>query len=495
MSAHAAGMIRYNPQGWTLREFHRQASKYHTRGLLGPIGSGKSQACIAEVLSLSDNAPAVDGLDPYGKQAWVRKSRGAIVRNTYRDLWDTTIKDWREWTDTMPVGHFSAGANGASPSWKAQYQKKDGSWVFVEVMFLAFDIEDDVRKIRGLQLSWVWVNEAKEMVQSNVNMLFGRTGRYPAKSKQQMVFDSNAPDRDHWLGQMTKVLKPEGWWIGVQPGGVMKVGGKWIVNPQAENLHNLPDDYYKNQIAGAKEAWIRQNLANEFVFFSDGRPVHPDFNEQFHVTALEATPGLGLTIGIDFGRTPAATIGQKQYNGQWYVLREVCTVNTSALTFGRILRQVLNEEFSGYEISMYGDPSGDQQAQTRDETPFQMLAVPPPEGGGLDVYPAPGNNDFEERVTSLDNQLTRMIEGQPAILMDESCVTLLKGLAGAYSFKRIQVSGQDRYHDKPVKDPTSHVCESLHYCLISAGEGVLMFDMDDMMADVSEWHPSHRHFE
>lgn len=469
--------------------------------MIGPLGSGKTQAMIAECLALCDHQDARPGADPFGKPAMVRKSRGAICRNTYRDLWDTTIKDWKEWTDTLPIGHFSAGNKGESPTWKAQYKRPDGTWVYIEVMFLAFDVPADIRKARGLQLSWVWPNEAKEMQQSIINMLFGRTGRYPAKSRQTMIFDSNAPDRDHWLGKIA--LKAQhggvpGWWVGIQAPGVVKKGSKWVTNLNAENIQNLPKGYYANQVAGAKDAWVRQNLANEFVFYADGRPIHPDFNEQMHVVPVEPTAGLPLVIGIDFGRTPAAAIMQPQLNGQWYVLRELCTVNMGALNFGRILRLELNKHYPGFSISLWGDPAGTQQAQTRDETPFEMLAIPAPEGGGLIAYPAAPDNDWEKRITALDSKLTSLIDGQPAILFDPSCVTIIKGLAGAYQLKRIQVSGEDRYADKPDKGPESHACEATHYGLLGGGEGISLFDMDDGMGDYGEvesWRPDPSQFE
>lgn len=485
--------IDYAPQGATLKDFHKVREDYHHRILIGPLGSGKTQACIAECLQMIDEQePRPETTkDPYGNlvQMPVRRSRGVIARNTYTDLQNTTIKDWREWTDELPVGKFVDGNAGKSPTWNCEYFKGDGTKVIAEVVFLAFDVEKDIRKARGIQATWVWCNEIKEMARAIVNMLFGRTGRYPARSRQMMIGDSNAPDRDHWLGQLALKVKPEGWWFGIQPAGVIQVAGKWKPNPAAENIDNLPKNYYYNQVAGARESYIRSNLANEFVFFSDGRPVHRSFNERLHTADLEPTPGIPIVVGVDFGRTPAAAIMQPQENGQWYVLKEVVTVNTNALDFGRSLKRVLNEFYNGYMVSIWGDPAGDQMAQTRDETPFDMLAL-----AGLEAYPC-HTNDFEERITALDEKLERLVDGQPAILVDAECTMLIKGLAGGYKYKRIQVSGDDRYQDKPDKTMESHVCEALHYGLLGAGEGVTMFDQEEIYEGVDEWHPTHARFE
>ena len=53
---------------------------------------------------------------------------------------------------------------------------------------------------------------------------------------------------------------------------------------------------------------------------------------------------------------------------------------------------------------------------------------------------------------------------------------LIGGLAGEYQFRRVQVSGQERYHDQPDKGPTSHIVEALHYGLMGAGETDNLFD-------------------
>ena len=486
--------VRYAPQGETLRRFHQARDDYHHRVLIGPLGSGKTQSCIAECLHLIDNQEARNETttDVFGAKTEmpVRRTRGVIARNTFADLQNTTIKDWRDWTDEMTIGTFVNGAGGKSPTWKATYFKTDGSKVVAEVVFLAFDLEQDMRKARGLQCSWVWVNEIKEMRFALVSLLFGRTGRYPPRSRQMMLADSNAPDRDHWLGKLALTEKPDQWFFGIQPGGVINEGGQWKPNPNAENAKNLPENYYINQVSGAvSDAYIRQNLGNEFVHFSDGRPVHPDFNEQIHVSACEAIPGYPLVVGIDFGRTPAAVVMQSTGLGQWSVLEEIVTENSSALPFGREVRRFLSERYSGYTISVWCDPAGDAMAQTRDETPIEMLRL-----AGLDEAMPCHTNDFEVRITALDEKLRSLSNGRPSILIDPGCTTLVRGLAGAYKYKRIQVSGGDRFTDKPDKGPESHVCEACHYGLLGAGEGVTTFEMDDLVGDVDDWHPEHSRF-
>jgi hypothetical protein len=59
------------------------------RVIAGPVGSGKTTACILEILRrAAAQAPAPDGL---------RYTRFAIARQTLRQLLDTVLKDVRQW--------------------------------------------------------------------------------------------------------------------------------------------------------------------------------------------------------------------------------------------------------------------------------------------------------------------------------------------------------------------------------------------------------------
>ena len=79
----------------TIAGFH--ADNSFVRGVRGPIGSGKSVGCCMEILA---RAAAQQP-----NSAGVRKSRWAVVRNTYGELRSTTIKTWQDWVseDACPI--------------------------------------------------------------------------------------------------------------------------------------------------------------------------------------------------------------------------------------------------------------------------------------------------------------------------------------------------------------------------------------------------------
>lgn len=477
--------LKYAPSGPTMHQFHTRTD--FVRLVVGPLWSGKTFGAINQLLrEIHDQAPDKDN---------TRRSRWCVARNNYSDLFTSTIPDMLEVFDGLPGFSFSKGSAGEPPTATMEYGRLDGTKVQAVIWFRSFDSPGDVKKARGMNLTGVLIDEVGEFNKANFDMLIGRVKRYPVvrevpDAKYAVLGISNAVPRDHWLYELVADT-PDNWWIGVQPGGVVKEHGQWVENPQRENRRNLAPNYYTDQLGGKKESWIRQNLANEFVHHADGRPIHPDFAEHIHVKACKATPGLPLTLGMDWGRTPACLIGQRQVSGQWRILKEICLENAGSDKLGARVKTVLAHEFPGFTVeSATGDPAGVPGTQASDESAFDLFM----ENSGLEAYPAE-TNDPETRYNALDEKLTALIGGEPAIIFDPSCELTIAGLAGQYCFRRIQVAGEERYRDNPDKGPTSHPVESCHYLLLGAGEGYASVSMSDAEYDGYDWAPAASHFE
>ena len=67
--------------------------------------------------------------------------------------------------------------------------------------------------------------------------------------------------------------------------------------------------------------------------------------------------------------------------------------------------------------------------------------------------------------------LNRMVDGEAGLLLSPSCKMLRKGFSGGYAYKRVRVTGDERYHDKPDKNAYSHPHDALQYLLCGGGEG------------------------
>lgn len=187
-----------------------------------------------------------------------------MIRNTYPDLKNTTVKTWKSWFNE----DFGQFVDVAPFEHRMRFTLPDRTIVDSEVIFLALDREEHIKKLLSLELTGAYVNEVREVRRAIVEALDGRIGRYPrmmdgGPTWHGIVADTNMPDEDHWLLEMVND-KDSGWEFFKQPGGVIKDGDKWVANPQAENLGNLPPGYYTNQLQGKTPEYIQVYLAAEY---------------------------------------------------------------------------------------------------------------------------------------------------------------------------------------------------------------------------------------
>lgn len=435
--------------------------------IIGPLGSGKTYASVQRMLrQMFEQEPNAQG---------DRLTRWICIRNTYRDLTSTTIRDFQAVCGEL--GTMTMGGSGP-PLWRGHFKIGDGTRVRSEVEFIALELEADVRRLRGVQTTGAWLNEARELARSTIDMTDLRVGRYPSiadggimPSWAGMFGDMNAFDTEHWLYPLIEA-PPSGWRFFIQPGGVRRVQDRWVVNPDAENLANLRANYYGQGVEGKREDWIRVNLANEFIFNVEGQPVHPEYVDRVHTFSetYEVKPGSQLYLGADFGRTPAvAVIHHDEVMGRYRILGEQTTADSeSAVLFAPRVKAWLDRRWPGCRWKGWGDPAGDAQGQATESTPLEILRA-----HGIPFEAAPTNNPLLRRA-AITNPLTRLcMDGRPALLVHEDAKMIRRGLMGGFHYRRVQVPGTERFMDVPEKNRWSHPVESLEYGLLGLGEGHL----------------------
>lgn len=439
--------LKYAPGGPTVREFHR--SQAFVRGIMGPIGSSKSTACVIEILRRSaEQAPSPsDG---------VRRSRWAIIRNSYPELKTTTIKTWTQWcpgqygklTYDSPITHHIKTAG-----------------LDIEVLFLALDRPDDQKKLLSLELTGAWVNESREIPKAIIDALTGRVGRYPSKNQggctwSGILMDTNPPDDQHWWYTLAEGDTPEGWEFFQQPSGRSK---------EAENLENLPPNYYTRIMAGKDEDWIKVYVDGEYGVVTEGKPVYPMYRDSVHCAKEEFEPAtdLPILIGMDFGLTPAAILGQKFPDGRWQWFDEFVTDSCGLTRFKTLLRQYLATKYPDHEVAgAWGDPAG--AARDQDEnTAFDLINAD--KDDSWNTKPAP-TNDFSARREVVIGCLNRLVDGKPGLVISPRCRMIRKGFAGGYHFAMVRSGSSEMFHDVPRKNKYSHPHDGGQYLLLGGGE-------------------------
>jgi len=436
-------VITYNAAP-TAARFHN--SDAFVRGLMGPVGSGKSVACCMEIFKRAQQQePGNDGF---------RKTRWLVVRNTLPQLETTTIKTWVDWFPPSLFGRLTG-----KPPYTHYIEYSD---VKMEVIFIALDKPEDVKKLLSFECTGIWFNEAREIEKEIVDAGTGRVGRYPSNKDggctwSGIIMDTNPPDDTHWWYRFAEEETPQGWQFWRQPGGL---------SDGAENIENLPKQYYQKMMAGKDADWVNVYVHGNYGFISDGKPIYTAYKDDIHFDdRLFYNSNLPLFVGIDFGLTPAAVFLQKDVLWRWSAIDELVLDNAGAKTLGRLLSQKIRSEYPRKKITITGDPAGDQRSQTDEKTAFQMLKS---EG----IYASAAmTNDFSIRVEAVNTPLGRLIDGRPGLSVGPKCKALRKACNGGYKYKKLNVGGGVRYHDKPDKGPLSHVAEALQYGLLGGGEG------------------------
>ena len=503
------------------------ASKFHAsnkvcRGIRGPVGSGKSVACINELHRLAaDQWPNCDG---------VRKTRWAIIRNTTPELRTTTLNTFKQWIPErlcpITMHPIIMGT--------LKYVLPDTTKIEAEFIFLALDNPKDVRKLLSLELTGIFTNESRELLFSVIKAARERMGRYPsvidgygeqagaydayephynedgtleACKRKALIMDTNPPDDDHWWYQLAEngcldTTQPEQKEFAVSeterifdffetPSPLVRhEDGTYTPSPSAENIAFLPNgyQYYLDMIAGNTEDHINVMVMGNYGAIRDGKPVYPEYNDLLHCGEVKPLPGIPVGLGWDFGLTPAVVLGQLTPTGQLRIFKELFSEGMGIRQFAReVVKPYMATNLRDYEIAFsLGDPSGvagEGEGRSaigilNDDTPDDGALIDPI-GLWFTTEPAP-TNDPTKRIDSVKGFLTKLVDaGKPGYMIDKACRFLRKGKQGKYQYKKVQVSGEERYKEKPDKNQYSHPADAEQYLALGYINGYDVVESDD----------------
>lgn len=420
----------------TIKAFS-QSDKF-MRGLMGPFGSGKSSGCVIELVKLAKRQP---------KQAdGKRRARFAVIRNTYRQLQDTTIKTLHDWLPPREFGKYLK----IEQTYTVTGLDKD---LEIEFLYRALDRPEHVSNLLSLELTGAWVNEAREIPEAVIKALKGRVGRYPAVKDggcvdPGIIMDTNPPDDESWWYQMFEENPADNVELFKQPAGD---------GPDAENLKYLPANYYENLSEGEEDEFIKVYVRGEYGFVKDGKPVYPNYNDSLHCKTFGINEKGVIKRGWDFGLTPAVVFTQVTPKGKFQVFDELVSEDLGIDSFSDSVLLHCSENYPDAEWEDYGDPAGNTKAETDERTCFQILH-------GKGVMIQVGEQSPTIRIESVKKPMNTLVDGSCQFMLHPRCKTLRKGFQGRYQYKKIKVAGAaERFHDKPDKNEWSHPHDGLQY--------------------------------
>lgn len=405
------------------------------RCVIGPFGSGKSSACVQEILRRGhEQEPGKDG---------IRRTRWAVIRNTYPELRDTTIKTFHEWVPPQLFGTFNSQFH--------DYTIKGFPGIEIEILFRSLDSEADIKKLLSMELTGAWVNEAREVPWSVIDALTGRVGRYPSMKDggptwYGVIMDTNPPDEESDIYRVFEEQRPENAIIYRQPSGLAQ---------DAENLNHLVKGYYTNLCTGKSEEWIKVYVKGEYGFIIEGSPVYSEYNDLAHCSdKIKPYQNKPIRRGWDFGLTPACEFSQLQPNGQWFVFDELYATRMGIENFSQEVSDHCARNYAGFKFNDdFCDPAGNAAKDTDEKTCFDIMRA-------KGFNPKPGELTLK-RIESVRKALTTMVDGKPMFQLHPRCKRLRKGFMGGYHYAKRQSSSELK--DTPDKNVYSHIHDALQY--------------------------------
>ena len=509
----------------TAQQFH--SSNKIVRGFLGPVGNGKSVACINELHRLAVlQRPNCDG---------IRKTRAIIVRNTYDMLQTTTLATFKQWLPEE-ICRYTAKPMRAYIG----YPLRDKTIVECEVIFMSLDGPEDVKKLLSLETSFIFINEAKELPYAVVDGARERIGRYPSKidgyadvydddgvlvyegqkeldedgnilyqdgeivyracTRKALIMDTNPPDDTHWWYQLAEEgkLKDDDsaravqdtrnifeFFRGVPP--LIKDGSRYLPNPKAENIAHLPGgyNYYLDMIAGKSKQHINVMVMGNYGSLITGKPCYPEYNDAIHCSAEElgVIPSIPVCIGMDFGLNPSFVFGQLTSLGQLRIFAELTTDDNNIRQFARdVVKPFINRNLKDCTFGFaWGDPAGNIRGEGEGKTALGILNDNYLDYDGditvpldLPFYsdPAkPANNDITRRLDAVKTFLTRLTgDGKPGYFLSKGCTVLRKAKLGGYCLAVVK-SSHGKFKEKPDKGQYSHISDAEQYLCLGYLDG------------------------
>jgi len=470
----------------------------------GPVGSGKTTTVMKSRLRRAQEMPrsTIDG---------VRRYKVLFIRETYRQLWSTTILSYLE-TFPKALGKWSGG-RGDPVTHVIHFEDDFGPIEFV-AEFMAFG-DDIIASMRGVQTTDIVLNEGDTMPVDIMTVGIGRIDRWPGRSHfaglprqlqsyGQVVGDMNAPDEDNWTfkvfhnederTRMADLLMSEGA-EGARRIRISFSNQPGYGSPGCENLQNLSADYYPRQIAlmqlSGRGDMVERMVRNKVTFMRVGEPVfRREFNPRIHISdgPLAYNPQMPLLIGLDQGFKGAAVIAQLVGFYRWRILAELHFPEERlfAHTFGQRLADRIEERFPGARIEAgWGDMAGEHGAsQAADENATWNLMVS--RAAGFTIRPQViGTNRIQPRLEAVRAGLEAPLEaGEPGLIIDgDACPFLKRGFQARYVWTDEINANGDKRKVPNKKFTEANVMDALQYLMLSQhrGDGVSPYAarMDD----------------
>lgn len=402
-----------------VRNSHR-ASAY-----IGGLGSGKTFAGIARGMQFAQQPKAPDTV-------W--GPRGCIAAINYPVLKDVVLPQFLDMVEGTGL--------------LKEYRKAENKAVLTNNAEILFRSLDRPNWMRGLELSWFFIDEGRHVSKEAWDVLYGRLRQ---RGYRHAGWVCSTPNGYDWM------------WERFHPDSPHKLeDATWYGAPTFENRH-LPTEYIASLEASYNGRFYEQEVLGHFVGLTEGA-VFFEWEPKTALTDVPYRPDLPLYSEWDFGMgdlnvviffqldwVPKVLPGGEKVSVP--VKRCIGAMEASDRTSGEWARHFISyceATYGELPAQNFGDPAGRQRNQVSGTSVITDLAA-----NGIIITPAP-KKPVDHAVRILNNMM-----GDGRVLVDR---TNCERLGAAISSHKWQLDGNGtRSSNTPVHDWTSHYCDALRY--------------------------------
>jgi hypothetical protein len=305
---------------------------------------------------------------------------------------------------------------------------------------------DNPDSMRGLYLDGAVLDEY-----SQINPSIFTSILRPALSDRKgwCIFSGTPNGKDHFHDLLRHAENDPEWYT-----AVLKASETGVVDPK--------------ELLDAQKTMSPDEYAREYeCSFNSiiGKKIYPEFNRNLHVAKESLLPDRPVDIirGWDnTGLSPAIILSYITATGQWCLFKEFCFSDCGIMDATESMILWCNQNLHpGCRYKDYSDPAGrirdSIKMSARDYITIKAREM------GQDLWLVDGIQTWKPRRESVAGRLTRMFNGEPALLIDPyGCPIAIEGFEGGYSYRELaNMPGQ--YVEEAIKNKYSHIHDAIQY--------------------------------
>lgn len=438
LAAPKSATINYTPHAsaWMIHQ-----SRAQVKAVCGPVGCGKSTMAIWDFFFLCKESKV--------------PIRGCVIRESYRELADSTRKTFEEWFGPICSYHES------SETARLTFPGDDGVIRTHELMFRSCRKAEEASKFLSTEFAFIWLEEPVPAY-SNSGVMGGGLDielfklvlmrvRQKDAPRYEVILTFNPPTSRHWV--YNEFFKRDLQELAKMDYSLFRV-------PRIENEKNLRAGYYDQLLNVLSPDLAKRFVEGEIVTVYPGEAVYKEARESWHIAEdVPYVEGVPLVLGFDAGRTPCCLITQILPSGQWRWLAEIQLLDASMDQLADTLGPFIRSRFPQATWRCWIDPAGFAGGQGVSASPAEVLA----ERG---FQTQPGAMEWFPRRETMKQRLSRSIFEQPCVLISRSgCPNSVEGILGGYRYPK---NFEGRTAEQPLKNEFSHLLNAAEY--IATGE-------------------------